>query len=119
MTSDEETSSEAIFELSLGSRCPYSRILESGTLPEGWEADYLEQLAMVSKVWSGRTEIPRKIAAAIHAASLYLPLRYDGWRHLNPGLPRNSDTESAIGRIRTSSEFFFMGSLGKLRDSSV
>ena len=119
MTSEELAISEAIFDLSLGSRCPFQVMLETGKLPSNWEGDYLEQLTLVSKVWAGRAEIPKKVATAIHAASLYLPLRYDGWRHLNPGLTNNQETDSAIARIRTSSELFLMGSLGKSLDASA
>src|SRR5207244_1477122 len=113
MTSEEIAISEAIFDLCLGSRCPYRSILDTGKLPATWEGDYLKQLALVSQLWAERLEIPRKVAAAIHAASLYLPLRYDAWRHLNPGMPNNPETESAIARLRTSSELFLMASLNK------
>lgn len=110
MTSEETVIAEAIFDLSVGSRCPYQTILDSGAMPPGWVDDYFSQLALVSKLWSKRSEIPMKVATAVHAASLYLPLRYQAWRTFHPG-SSNKETDSAIARIRTWSELFLMGPL--------
>src|SRR4051812_37575906 len=103
MTSEEAAIAEAIFDLSVGSRCPYQTILDSGAIPPGWVDDYFSQLALVSKLWSKRPEIPMKVATAVHGASLYLPLRYQSWQHFHPG-SSNNETDSAIAKIRTLSE---------------
>jgi hypothetical protein len=110
MTSEEAAIAEAIFDLSVGSRCPYQTILDSGAMPAGWAEDYFSQLALVSKTWSKRSEIPMKVATAVHAASLYLAPRYQAWRNFHPG-SSNNETDSAIARIRTRSELFLMGPL--------
>jgi len=110
MTSEEMAIAEAIFDLSVGSRCPHQTLLDSGAMPPGWVEDYFSQLTVVSKIWSKRPEVPMKVVTAVHAASLYLHPRYQAWRNFNPGLS-NNETDTAIARIRTWSEFFLIGPL--------
>ena len=105
MTLDEATA--LLDSLAYGDRACDQQILEQGEVPDDWMRDFESAMDLVETETKGKQTWSRKLAAAIHFISLYLPVRYEAWKNLtkqsSPGMsPR-------LAKIRTRCELFLVG----------
>ena len=96
-----------IYEHVLGSGSPHPALLDTGVLPDEWTETYLRLLKEVAQKYDGQKPLPREVVSAVHFASWYLNIRYDGWKGLHRG-QRDEKTESNLGRLRAPSEFLLL-----------
>lgn len=79
-------------------------LLQSGRLPEGWEADYFAALASLAWEMRDNQAISGEAVDAIHWVSFHLWFRYLSWS-ISTSLT-NNETEEALGRVQLESELF-------------
>lgn len=96
-----------LYEHVLGDGSPNPALLSTGVLTDEWTDAYLGFLEEAVRKFEGQDHLPRKVVAAVHFASWYLPIRYEAWRGFKRG-PRNQQTERNLGRLRTPSEFLLL-----------
>ena len=80
--------------------------MTTGTFPVGWVESYFRLLNLARSRWSKNGDVPRSAVAAIHFASLYLPLRYSTWEKFSGEV--NAKTQDELARLRCHSETWLL-----------
>ncbi|MDP6044243.1 MAG: hypothetical protein QGG25_01440 [Phycisphaerae bacterium] len=86
-------------------------LLNTGALPEGWAARYLELLAIAKTQYADKDLWPRQFAEAAYCVSVYCPKRYSDWQRLTGG-GINLETEQTIREIRWAADDLLFRSSG-------
>ena len=97
---------DRLYEHCLGKVDPSGFLLSTGALPEGWVDTYFRLLDQAKSRWSKYASAPRSAVAAIHFASMYLPIRYSMWEKFSGEV--NSKTHDDLARLRCYSEVWLL-----------
>lgn len=92
-------------------------LLNTGRFPEGWVETYLDLVEKAQHRYAKQLEWPREIVAAAYVASVYCDKRYRDW--LGMGGATNTETESALQRIRWAGDSLILGWFYREKDSQV
>lgn len=90
----------------VGSNQPSSDLMDRGRFPKNWVGKYAALLERCETMLAGRDHWPRDLVAALHFASLYLPIRYESWHHCT-GSTRE-ETERGLRTVRARTEVLLM-----------
>ena len=96
-----------LMEHCLGLNEPSLPMLRTGQFSDGWVERYLELMDEAKSQYAELTAWPRGLVASAYHASVYAEKRYRDWR--SHGNPANSETESALQRIKWATDSLILG----------
>lgn len=95
---------QKLYDHCLGPGNPVGKLVSTGHLPPNWASQYLSLVEKAASTWHHSDAVPRKVAAAVHYASMHVCYYYEVWKGLN--VKSVCETDDALKRVRLQSELF-------------